>query len=469
MAGRSSQRQLRSPLTNLGDESFASTYQLPPHIFYIDEVLQRLVTRELSAEGYVGVIIEVPPRHGKSELCSHNLPAWYLGAFPDEKVILCSYEADFAASWGRKARNTLDRWGPRIFGTSVDQRSSAADRWEIKDALGGMITAGVGGAITGRGGNVIIVDDPVKNAQEANSKIKRDATWAWWTSTARTRLEPGGVILIIMTRWHEDDLAGRLIEEMDKDPVADQFLRITFPAICESQEDILGRGYGDALWPERFPVRALDQIQASVGSYVWSALFQQRPAPKENAMFQREWFPIIPARRRAYRKVVRRWDFAATEAKKGEFPDFTACVKMGIVDDEEFHILDVQRMQGSPKQTQRLFKEVTEQDGRGVLSRIEQERGSAGKQFVYALQRLVGSGYSVKGVLPSGEKEVRAAPYSACAERGEVHLIGAPWNQEFLGEHETFPFGRNDDQVDAAAGAFEDLTGRRRGTATSWG
>lgn len=456
--GPSKGRESRSPIDKSSSDELESAYHVPEHIHYTDELLQRLVTRELRRSGYAGLIIEEPPRHGKSELCSHYFPAWYLGAFPDERVVLCSYEADFAATWGRKARNTLERYGPDLFNTVVNRRSSAADRWEIENYAGGMITAGVGGAITGRGADVLIIDDPVKNAQEANSKVIRDRTWEWYQSTARTRLEPNGVILLIMTRWHEDDLAGRLIAEAETDPLADKFLRVTLPAIAEAN-DPLNRAPGEALWPERYNLEELHKIEASVGSYVWSALFQQRPAPKSGGMFDRERFHLVSHAPRLVKKRVRFWDFAATDAKRNSDADYTVGVRMSVDHEKRVYVEDVRRIRGTPRKVQELFRMTCRLDGFQTKVRIEKERGSAGTHVVDTYSRMM-AGYDVKGIFPSGDKEVRAGPYSAAVERGDVFLVEAPWNEEFLQEHESFPFGRHDDQVDAASHAFAFLLGK---------
>ena len=176
------------------------------HLLYTSKKLV-----DVSARRIKGLIVTEPPRHGKSELISKYFPAWYLGLFPDERIILTSYEADFAASWGRKARDIIEEYGEELFGIQVRQDSSAANRWGIQGYEGGMNTAGAGGPITGKGGNLIIIDDPFKNAEEANSKTIRDKVWEWYKSTLYTRLEPNGVLVIIQTRWHEDDLVGRLL------------------------------------------------------------------------------------------------------------------------------------------------------------------------------------------------------------------------------------------------------------------
>ena len=182
-------------------------FQVPPHI----ELLDRAIVETVESGGRL--LVAMPPRHGKSELCSRYTPAWYLGRFPDRRVILASYEADYAASWGRKARDLLEEHGRTMFGVGVRQDSHAANRWDLADHAGGMTTAGVGGAITGRGADLLIIDDPVKSVEEAESDTYRARTWDWWRGVALTRLEPGGAVILVMTRWHEDDLAGRILQE----------------------------------------------------------------------------------------------------------------------------------------------------------------------------------------------------------------------------------------------------------------
>ena len=185
-------------------------------------------------------MVTLPPRHGKSQLISQYFPAWYLGTFPDRRTILTSYEAGFAAGWGRRARDVLEEFGPEVFEVSVREDSSAADRWDINGHVGGMITAGVGGAITGRGADLLIIDDPVKNSEDAASKTMRDKAWEWYQSTAYTRLEPGGAIILVMTRWNEDDLAGRILKESQTG--GEKWEVMNLPAIAE--EGIIGLAAG---------------------------------------------------------------------------------------------------------------------------------------------------------------------------------------------------------------------------------
>lgn len=237
------------------------------HLVELSEKLMDVATGDITH-----LMIFMPPRHGKSELTSKYFPAWYLGKYPDNRVILTGYEADFAAQWGYKARNIMHEHGPALFNLTVAGNSSARDRWDIAGHLGGMSTAGVGGAITGKGAHLLIIDDPIKNAEEANSKTYRDKSYDWYRSTAYTRIEPGGSVVIIQTRWHEDDLSGRLLKEEPE-----KWTVVNLPALAE-EGDSLDRQPGEALFPKRYDVSALLDIKRTVGSYWWNALYQQRPA-----------------------------------------------------------------------------------------------------------------------------------------------------------------------------------------------
>ena len=231
------------------------------------------------------LLVSMPPRHGKSYLVSRVFPAWWLGTHPSDRIILCSYEAEFAASWGRQVRDLLDEHGQSLFGVSLKDDSQAAHRFDVAGNRGGMITAGVGGAITGRGANLLIIDDPVKSAEDSQSEAMSKRLWDWYRSTARTRLEPRGAMVIVMTRWHEADLAGRLLA----DPGGEEWTVVNLPALAED-DDPLDRELGEALWPERFSKEDLEATKRALGSYLWSALYQGRPAPLDGDVFRKSWF-----------------------------------------------------------------------------------------------------------------------------------------------------------------------------------
>ena len=264
----------------LGQLAWGRNWQMARHLELLDQQLVALAERKQKR-----LLVMMPPRHGKSVLTSQFFPAWYLGRHPDHRVILTSYEAGFAAEWGRKARDLLREFGPRLFQVAVRRDSSAADGWNLRGRRGGMNTAGVGGPITGRGADLLIVDDPVKNGEQAISETYRERAWQWWISTAFTRLEPDAVAVVIQTRWHEDDLMGRIA----RDQAIEDWHVLRLPAIAE-EDDQLGRAPGEALWPARYDRPTLDRMQAATIASWWESLYQQRPSRHESVMFPSEYF-----------------------------------------------------------------------------------------------------------------------------------------------------------------------------------
>ncbi len=430
----------------LAHNASGGRWTCPRHLALLNE---RLL--DVAAGKCRRLMVFMPPRHGKSEFISKYFTAWYLGTFPDRRVILTSYEADFAAQWGRRARELVEEHGKLSFIEQVEVMpdSSAASRWDIKGHQGGMVTAGVGGPITGKGGHLIIIDDPVKNAEQASSSTYREKAWEWYQSTLYTRLEPGGALILIMTRWNERDLAGKILEDMENGGESWEILKL--PAVAESP-DAIGRPPGAPLWPERFTRDDLNRIQRTVGSYHWTALYQQRPTPQEGGMFKRQWFEIIDDYPRGC-QTVRRWDLAAS-VQKG---DWTAGLKMGVRDGI-FYAIDLQHVRENPAGVEALVKQTAADDGVITMIRMEQEPGSSGVNTIDSYARRVLVGYNFKGVPSTGPKEVRAQPVSAAAEAGNIKLVRGLWNSVFLDEVSMFPNGDHNDIVDVLSGAFTDLT-----------
>lgn len=362
----------------------------------------------------------------------------------------------------------MTKVGTELFGVTVDKKSTAMDDWLIQYHRGGMITAGVGGAITGRGGDLLIIDDPVKNSQDASSETVRSNQKEWYRSTFRTRLEPDGVILVIGTRWHEDDLIGYLLNRMKEDEDADQFIVVRLPAIAEEPTeefplpDALGREPGEVLFPERFPKKKL--VSHMANPYTWAALYQQRPAPREGNLFNAKDFEIVnkPDLPRM-KKQVRFWDLAGTDPKKGEDPDYTAGLLLGHGDDGYFYVLDLLHERKDVAKMSPVFRRVCKQDGMRVKQRIEQEPGSAGKYAVHHLRRGPFSGYPTRGVRETGSKEVRADVVAEEASQGGIRVLKGSWNQVFFKELTGFPNGAHDDIVDALSGAYAEITRRGSG------
>jgi hypothetical protein len=255
-----------------------------PHLDLIDEVF-----RDIAAGRPRKVLITMPPRHGKSRRAARWAPLWFLARHPERRVMIASYSADLADDHGRWIRDAINAYGDQL-GITLHSGSKAANRFDLADTdgnrlEGGLVTAGVGGGLTGKGAHLAIVDDPIKDAADAESPTMRRRLWDWWTSVLNTRIEPGGSILVIQTRWHEQDLAGRILEGED----ASDWTILDLPAIADSEDDALGRPVGRALWPTRYGKQALEKIRRAVGERVWWSLYMQKPRPLEGGVWKWPW------------------------------------------------------------------------------------------------------------------------------------------------------------------------------------
>ena len=246
-------------------------YEIPHHLAVIAGALEDVEAGKINR-----LIITLPPRHGKSMLTSQYFPAWFMGKNPSKYIITATYGQELASDFGRKVRDHVQNPLFRsIFPVELKKDSQAAHRFETK-AGGEYYAVGVGGPITGRGAHVLLVDDPIKNRQEADSEIVREGINEWYGSTAYTRLMPGGAVIIIMTRWHENDLVGYVLRNHGHE----NWKVINLPAINQK---------GKALWPERYPLDVLENIKATLPAYDWHCLFQQNPIPKEGNLFKANW------------------------------------------------------------------------------------------------------------------------------------------------------------------------------------
>lgn len=413
------------------------------YLKFVQGYLDRVTSGEINR-----LMLFVPPRHGKSEMTTIRYPVWRLERNPELRVIVAAYNATLASRFSRKSRKIARE---RL---KLSDERSAADDWETLSG-GGLRAVGVGGGVTGSGAHLIIIDDPVKSREEANSVTYRDRVWDWYTEDLYSRLEPGGSIILIMTRWHEDDLAGRIMASDD----AGSWSVISLPALA-GENDPLGRKPGDALCPERYDVPALERIRRVMG-IGFHALYQQTPMPAEGDFFKRSDFrvvPVAPASGRAW--WVRYWDKAAT-AGGG---DYTAGVLMALTrDTNEVFVCDVVRGQWDTKDRYEVMKQTAERDslalGENVVEIwIEQEGGSAGKDAARAdIAQLFGYNAHVELLTGKGNKALRAMPFQAQSAVGNVHLVRGAWNPAYLDEMTTFPVGAHDDQVDASSGAFRRL------------
>lgn len=429
-------------------------YQHKPHMAVIDRALTQCV-RYTETQGLSGIsrlIIEVPPRHGKTMTVSRLFPSWGLGRNPYMRFMLASYGASLAEKNSRVARNFIrSPYYQAIFpdiklaGDSANVRS-----WDLADYEGGCDAFGIDGSATGKGAHGLICDDLVKNRAEAESALMRDKTWDAFTGDLYNRLEPFGFIVMMFTRWHSDDPVGRAVE-MEQEGWA----RIHLPAIAE-ENDMLGRDIGEALWPERYSEETLGKIKSAIGEYNFASQYQQRPMPSKAGLFDVSKIKIIDYIPPNLEKV-RFYDLAVTAKKHS---DYTVGLLLGIDKQENIYILHVYRVQKTPVYVEADIVSNAMMDGRETRIRLEAEKAGI-VQLDYLLQRPELRGFRLDAKAPEGDKYTRAQPIASRVNAEKVFTIRGEWNRAFLDECAVFPMGSHDDQVDALSGAYDALTAKQ--------
>ena len=427
---------------------------------------QREVSRELmefwrawQAGERPVLLITAPPQHGKSRQIVEFI-SWVSGQNPDTKTVYASFSDDLGTRANRDLQRIydLDRFRNTFAGTRINSRNSVtvSSQSPRNSTLlsyvgreGFFRNTTVQGQITGQGMDLGVIDDPIKGRAEANSITIRNKAWDWLNDDFFTRLSKNAAILGIMTRWHEDDPFGRLI---DRDP---RIKVLRYPAVAEVDET--KRLEGEALFPELKPLNFLMERKSTMLNASWEALYQQNPIPRGGGMFKRSDFRVIQAEPAGYR-WVRGWDLAATDDPSAAR---TAGVKMGIGPDNRLCIAHVVKDQVNAAGVERLLGTTAAADGQDVRGSIPQDPGSAGKSWALHLLKHALMGYSYTASPETGDKETRAMPLAAQVEAGNVDIVAGDWNGEFLDEAATFPMGKFKDQIDAATRAFDMLAAPR--------
>jgi predicted phage terminase large subunit-like protein len=383
------------------------------------------------------LIVTMPPRHSKSLHVSEHLPAWYLGAYPDRRVIGAANTASLAYTFSRRVRNKLadPRWP--FPGVRVAEDKGAVQAWDLDGRRGGYLAVGVGGTPTGQGADLLVIDDPIRSAADADSQTVRDALWEWYQGTIRTRLEPAASIVVTATRWHEDDLTGRLLAAQAAGGEAWEHLHL--PAIADD---------GAPLWPERWSLQELEQTRAAVGSRTWEAQYQGRPSPPAGGTFKRDWW-------RYYREIpadlaeqAQSWDMTFRETKAGSYVVGQVWGRRGA----DAFLLDQVRFRGDFPTTIQAFRALSAKWPKAVRKLVENKAN--GPAVVATLRGEIAG---IVEVEPEGGKLARANAVAPAVEAGNVHLPDpsiAPWVGDFVEEAAAFPFGAADDQVDGMSQAL---------------
>lgn len=414
------------------------------HQQYLYSALQKVtdgVTKRL--------MIFMPPRHTKSETVTVRYSAYRLEQNPKMNIILGSYNQKLANRFSRKARRIVEN---RIK-LSTDRK--AVEEWETSVG-GGYRAVGVGAGIAGFGANLIMVDDPVKSREEAESETYREKCWDWFNDDLYTRLEPGGAIVLIMTRWHDDDIAGRLLKEMNEG--GEKWEVVSLPAIAEDA-DPLGRKRGQALCPERYDIEALEKLRKKLGAYSFAALFQQRPVPIEGALFKRDWFANrIIDEAPANLRWARGYDLAVSQKTSA---DYTASFRCAFDKQGNLYVADGFRKRIEfPEQQRFVIKRMVSEKNttHGI------EKALHGEALVQSLRRVPAVRHvGFKAVKVDKDKFTRALAWANLAEEGRVFLVRGGWCDEFLDEvcRFTGKGDTHDDQVDAVSLAVGMLSKKR--------
>jgi len=428
------------------------------HLLYISTIVATEV-----AKGDARIILCMPARHGKTEFLSINTAAWFLEKWSDKFVMNISYGAELASDSSLRVRDIFqDVDLHHLLRTRIRADKKRVDRWLTPDG-GGLTAAGIGGPIAGRGADLMLIDDYCKNAEDSLSVTLSNKTWEWFKSTAYTRLEPFASLVILATRWGLNDLIGRCITELPHE----NWIVINLPGLAEIN-DPLGREVGEALWPERYPEKALHRIKQTLGSYWWAAMYQQNPKASMAGMDLGDMIKVISAADLPHEsdlKTIRPWDLAATEGGG----DFTAGPKMSRQRNSgKIFIQDMQHFQKTPEKTKQLVRANAEGDGHGVKVWMEQEPGSSGKIVITDYKALL-AGYSFEGEKATGPLLVRASPFLAACEAGNVFMVKAGWNKSMVDEINAFDDNADyDDQVTALALGYNKLVHGMFGSLT-WG
>lgn len=440
-------------------------YEINWHHEILAEYIDKFICKEIKR-----LMIFMPPRHGKSEITSRRLPALLHGIYPNDEILAASYNSDLAAAMTVDVQRIMDRTEyqelfPLVKLTQEGSKSGYArnsNEHEIKPFMhedrtytwhkGSYKSAGVGGSFTGRGANWIIIDDPIKNREDADSAAFREKLWSFWSSTLRTRLEKNGSVLITLTRWHDDDLAGRLLRQAKSNPDADQWTVLTLPAIKVDETNTLDpRELGEPLWKNKYDLESLVSTKATLGSREWTALYQQSPTAEGGNIIKTDWFQYYYSLPQKFDQMIQSWDFAVKDKKTS---DYTVGQVWGRVGAKKYLIYQIRGRFDFPTACQKVI-DVTRSFPNAHKKYVEAKAN--GPAIVQTLRKQVSGLVEVE---PRGDKVARVHAITPEFESGCVYLPHpeiCPWISDYTSELASFPTGVNDDQVDASSQALDEL------------
>jgi predicted phage terminase large subunit-like protein len=433
-------------------------YQRAAHLDILDAALMEVVRYLETGDGIQRLIVEMPPRHGKSLSVSQLFPAWVLGRDPSTRVILASYSSTLAEFNSRAVRSYLSSpyYQTMFPDISLTEDNQQVDNWGVdgpNGIKGGVVAVGLNGSVTGMGAHLLIIDDPHKSREEVESAVVREKVWTVYENDLLSRFNDQNrkAQILMATRWHTDDLTGKIIAEQ-----GDKWLRLRLPALAE-ENDVLGREEGDALWPERWNEESLEEKRSEIGSYAFASLYQQRPIPKGETVVPVDRIEIIDELPKLISRV-RYYDLAITVKKKS---DYTVGVLAGFTEDNDFVICDVYRDKVKAPNMLKTIKRLASTDGTRTDICLEAEKAGI-IQLDYLVNDSDLNEHTIRTETVPGDKLTRGQAVIARVEAGKVKMKRGRWNGAFLDELSIFPSGSHDDQFDAFAGAYNYLAKRKK-------
>jgi predicted phage terminase large subunit-like protein len=421
-------------------------YKKVPHTEFIGNIIQNAINKKKqmrdgvipTANQYIA--LNMPPRHSKSMTITESLPSYYLGHFPEDRIIEISYNDTFARKFGKKNKEKVRQFGKDLFDIEIAKDSSAHDEWTLDNNIGGMISRGVLSGITGQGADLMIIDDPIKNREEADSETHREKIWDEWIDSFSSRLHPGAIVILILTRWHEDDLQGRLLNHEYGEPLNWQVYN--FPLEAE-ENDILGRVQGEPLWPERYGKTFIEERKRYPSSF--NSLYQGRPTSQEGNILKRDWWKYYDKLPHIVTKVM---SVDATFKDEAD-NDYVAIQVWGKTGPNMYLIDNMKARMNFPTTLQAIRNMKQKHPDTGTILVEDKANGPA---IIAMLHKEMGGIIPVK---PEGGKVARVNAVSPHIESGNVFIPRqAEWLHDFVEECASFPKGKHDDQVDAMSQAL---------------
>ncbi|PFT73134.1 terminase, partial [Bacillus thuringiensis] len=421
-------------------------YKKAPHSEFVGGVIQEAMDKKKQMNaGEIPttnqyIAINMPPRHSKSMTITETLPSYYLGNFPEDRVIEISYSDTFARRFGKKNKEKVKQYGADLFDIQISKESSAHDEWLLDNEIGGMISRGVLSGITGMGADLMIIDDPIKNREEADSETHRSKIWDEWIDSFSTRLHPGAIVILILTRWHEDDLQGRLLSEEYGKPLPWQVYNLPLEA---EEDDVIGRAVGAPLWPERYGLEFIQERKRYPSSF--NSLYQGRPTAAEGNLLKRAWWQYYDTLPKMVHTIM-----SIDATFKDEADSDFVCIQVWGKNGADMYLIDNLKARMNFPTTLQAIRNMVRKHPKAHAKLVEDKAN--GPAIISMLKNEIGGMIPVN---PQGGKVARVNAVSPYIESGNVYVPRqAPWVHDFVEECASFPNGKNDDQTDAMSQAL---------------